>query len=81
MTDREVGSLSRTDLLELLIIARQEIDRLTSEHERIAAEMDRVNSKLSGIYRELADARKILNNCFLFPDTPSEPGNAIPSLK
>ncbi|MBR5411145.1 MAG: hypothetical protein IK104_10790 [Clostridia bacterium] len=81
MTDREVGSLSRTDLLELLIIARQEIDRLTSEHERIAAEMERVNSKLSGIYRELADARKILNNCFLFPDTPSEPGNAIPSLK
>ncbi len=81
MTDREVGSLSRTDLLELLIIARQEIDRLTSEHERIVAEMERVNSKLSGIYRELADARKILNNCFLFPDTPSEPGNAIPSLK
>ncbi len=73
MTDREASNLSRADLLELLIIARKEIDRLNAEHERIFAEMERVNSKLSGIYRELADARKILNNSFLFPDYASDP--------
>ena len=81
MTDREVGSLSRADLLELLIVARQEIDRLTKEHDQISAEMERVNSKLSGIYRELADARKILNNCFLFPDHSAEGNSAIPSFR
>ncbi len=81
MTDREAGSLSRAQLLELLIVARKEIDRLTEEHDKISAEMERVNSKLSGIYRELADARKILNNTFLFPDHAAESVGKINSYK
>ena len=68
MTDEEVKRLSRADLLKLLIIARKEIDRLNQENNNIAADMDRVNSKLTTVYCELSDARKILNSNFLFPD-------------
>ena len=41
MTDKELRRLTRTDLLDLLIIERQEIDRLLEEQSRITARRTR----------------------------------------
>ncbi len=35
MTDKEIRKLTRADLLELLIIERREIDRLSEECKRL----------------------------------------------
>lgn len=68
MTDKELRRLTRTDLLELLIIERQEIDRLLGEQDRITGELDTLNRKLENIGNELAAAQKILQNGFLLAD-------------
>ena len=36
MTDKELRRLTRSDLLELLILERREIDRLNAECKRLA---------------------------------------------
>lgn len=68
MTDKELRRLTRTDLLELLIIERQEIDRLLEEQNRVLEQMDSLNQKLDTIGRELASAQKLLKNSFLLAD-------------
>ena len=68
MTDKELRRLTRTDLLELLIVERQEIDRLLGEQDRITAELDTLNQKLEAIGKELASAQNLLQNEFLLAD-------------
>ena len=68
MTDKELRRLTRTDLLDLLIIERQEIDRLLEEQKRITGDLDTLNMKLENISKELADTQKHLQNRFLLAD-------------
>ena len=68
MTDKELRRLTRTDLLDLLIIERQEIDRLLAEQNKINEDLDVLNGRLENISRELADAQKLLKNSFLLAD-------------
>ncbi len=68
MTDKELRRLTRTDLLDLLIIERQEIDRLLEEQSRITADLDTLNMKLENISKEFADTQKMLQNRFLLTD-------------
>ena len=46
MTDKEIRKLTRADLLELLIIERREIDRLSDECKRLRRSL-RFNKELS----------------------------------
>ena len=64
MTDKELRRLSRSDLLELLIIERLEIDRLIGEKNRAAQELRAVNDKLESAARELLDSQRILHKRF-----------------
>ena len=68
MTDKELRRLSRADLLELLIIERQEIDRLNGEKNRITQELEAVNQKLETASRELTESQKLLKTRFLRKD-------------
>lgn len=68
MTDKELRRLTRTDLLDLLIIERQEIDRLLDEQKRITGDLDALSMKLESISKELADTQKLLQNRFLLTD-------------
>ena len=68
MTDKELRRLTRTDLLDLLIIERQEIDRLLEEQNRITGDLDNLSMKLENISKELADTRKMMQNRFLLKD-------------
>ncbi len=68
MTDKELRRLTRTDLLDLLIIERQEIDRLLDEQKRITGDLDTLSMKLESISKELADTQKLLQNRFLLTD-------------
>ncbi len=72
MTDKELRRLSKVDLLELLIIERQEIDRLETEKNRITRELEAVNQKLEKASRELSDSQELLKNSFLLQDRPSD---------
>ncbi len=72
MTDKELRRLTRTDLLDLLIIERQEIDRLLEEQSRITADLDTLSFKLETISKELADTQKLLQNRFLLTDRASD---------
>lgn len=72
MTDKELRKLTRTDLLDLLIIERQEIDRLLQEQERFNTDIDSLNIKLESIAKELADAQKLLQSRFLLADRAEE---------
>ncbi len=72
MTDKELRKLTRTDLLDLLIIERQEIDRLLQEQERFNTDIDSLNIKLENIAKELADAQKLLQSRFLLADRAEE---------
>ena len=72
MTDKELRRLSKVDLLELLIIERQEIDRLETEKNRIARELEAVNQKLEKASRELSDSQELLKNSFLLQDRPAD---------
>ena len=64
MTDKELRRLSRSDLLELLIIERLEIDRLIGEKNRAAQELRAVNDKLESAAKELLDSQRILHKRF-----------------
>ena len=44
MTDRDLRRLSRADLLELLIIERQELDRLMAERGKMQKDMEALNA-------------------------------------
>ncbi len=68
MTDKELRRLTRTDLLDLLIIERQEIDRLLEEQVRITNDLDTLSMKLETIGRELTDTQRLLQNRFLLTD-------------
>ena len=68
MTDKELRRLTRTDLLDLLIIERQEIDRLLEEQNRITGDLDNLSMKLENISKELTDTQKMLQNRFLLTD-------------
>ena len=72
MTDKELRKLTRTDLLDLLIIERQEIDRLLEEQKRITEDLDTVSLKLETISKELGDTQKLLQNRFLLPDRAAD---------
>ena len=72
MTDKELRRLTRTDLLELLIVERQEIDRLLEEQNRILQQMDILNQRLDAVGKELAGAQKLLRNSFLLTDQTGE---------
>ena len=61
MTDRDLRRLSRADLLELLIIERQELDRLMAERGKMQKDMDALNEKLNSVSRELAEAQEMLS--------------------
>ena len=68
MTDKELRRLTRTDLLDLLIIERQEIDRLLTEQDKINKDLDVLNGRLENLSRELADTQKLLQSSFLLAD-------------
>ncbi len=72
MTDKELRRLSRADLLELLIIERQEIDRLNNEKIRITQELEIVNQNLENASKGILESQKLLRNRFLFKDRSSK---------
>ena len=61
MTDRDLRRLSRADLLELLIIERQELDRLMAERGKMQKDMETLREKLDSVSRELAEAQEMLS--------------------
>ena len=64
MTDKELRKLSRIDLLDLLIIERQEIDKLIEERDRLLADLSSLNIKIATVGKELEDAQKLIQNRF-----------------
>ncbi len=72
MTDKELRKLSRIDLLDLLIIERQEIDKLVEERDRLLADLSSLNIKLAIIGNELSDAQSLLRNRFPVTTAPDE---------
>ena len=80
MTDKELRKLSRIDLLDLLIIERQEIDKLVEERDRLLADLSSLNIKLAIIGNELADAQKLLQNRFPQTAASEEPRTEPESL-
>ena len=64
MTDKELRKLSRIDLLDLLIIERQEIDKLVDERDRLLADLSSLNIKLVTVIKELEDAQGLLQSRF-----------------
>ena len=64
MTDKELRKLSRIDLLDLLIIERQEIDKLLEERERLLADLSSLNIKMVTIGKEIEDAQKLIQSRF-----------------
>ncbi len=72
MTDKELRKLSRIDLLDLLIIERQEIDKLIEERDRLLADLSSLNIKMVTIGKELEDAQKLIQSRFPTTTEPEE---------
>ena len=77
MTDRDLRRLSRTDLLELLIIERQELDRLMAERKKMQKDMEALRAKLEAVSRELSDAQELLNQHYAAKDRQYYSGNGV----
>ena len=73
MTDKELRKLSRIDLLDLLIIERQEIDKLVEERDRLLADLSSLNIKIATVGKELEDAQKLIQS--RFPTTTAQEEN------
>ncbi len=73
MTDKELRKLSRIDLLDLLIIERQEIDKLVEERDRLLADLSSLNIKIATVGKELEDAQKLIQT--RFPMTTAQEEN------
>lgn len=73
MTDKELRKLSRIDLLDLLIIERQEIDKLIEERDRLLADLSSLNIKIATVGKELEDAQKLIQS--RFPTTTAQEEN------
>ena len=73
MTDKELRKLSRIDLLDLLIIERQEIDKLIEERDRLLADLSSLNIKIATVGKELEDAQKLIQT--RFPTTTAQEEN------
>ena len=72
MTVKELSQLTKTDLLELLIIERQEINRLVEEQNKLTGNLDILNVRLENIGDELAETQKPSNNSVLPTEHSSE---------
>ena len=72
MTDKELRKLSRIDLLDLLIIERQEIDKLIEERDRLLADLSSLNIKMVTIGKELEDAQRLIQSRFPTTTEPEE---------
>ena len=72
MTVKELSQLTKTDLLELLIIERQEINRLVEEQNKLTGNLDILNVRLENIGDELAETQKPSNNSVLPAEHSSE---------
>ncbi len=72
MTDKELRKLSRIDLLDLLIIERQEIDKLIEERDRLLADLSSLNIKMVTIGKELEDAQRLIQSRFPTSTEPEE---------
>lgn len=77
MTDRDLRRLSRADLLELLIIERQELDRLMAERGKMLKDMDALNEKLDAVSRELSEAQALLSQHFAVKERQPYSGNGV----
>ena len=77
MTDRDLRRLSRADLLELLIIERQELDRLMSERGKMLKDMEALHEKLNTVSRELQEAQAMLNQNYAHGDRQPYSGNGV----
>lgn len=53
MTDKELKKLSRTELLELMLYLRKELDDLKEENEKLKEQIDNTGSELKAICEEL----------------------------
>ena len=81
MTDRDLRRLSRADLLELLIIERQELDRLMAERSRMQKDMETLSARLESVSRELAQAQAILYQKYGTQDHLPYNGNGVYGLQ
>jgi len=77
MTDRDLRRLSRADLLELLIIERQELDRLMAERSKMQKDMEALNAKLDSVSRELAEAQALLSQHYSAKERQPYSGNGV----
>jgi len=77
MTDRDLRRLSRADLLELLIIERQELDRLMSERSKMLKEMEALCDKLNAVSKELNEAQEILSQHYDARNRQPYSGNGV----
>ena len=77
MTDRDLRRLSRADLLELLIIERQELDRLMAERSRMQKDLDALAAKLETVSSELAQAQELLNQTYSAKERQPYSGNGV----
>ena len=77
MTDRDLRRLSRADLLELLIIERQELDRLMAERGKMQKDMEALNAKLDAVSRELAEAQALLSQHYSAKERQPYSGNGV----
>ena len=77
MTDRDLRRLSRADLLELLIIERQELDRLMAERGKMQKDMEALNAKLDAVSRELAEAQELLSQHYSAKERQPYSGNGV----
>ncbi|MBQ4208232.1 MAG: hypothetical protein II621_08010 [Clostridia bacterium] len=77
MTDRDLRRLSRADLLELLIIERQELDRLMSERGRMLKDIEALHEKLNAVSRELSEAQELLSQHYAAKERQPYSGNGV----
>ena len=59
-------------MLDLLIIERQEIDKLIEERDRLLADLSSLNIKMVTISKELEDAQKLIQSRFPTTTEPEE---------
>ena len=77
MTDRDLRRLTRADLLELLIIERQELDRLMTERGKMLKDMETLRAKLDSVSRELSEAQELLSQHYAGKDRQPYSGNGV----